>query len=159
MNVRVVLGGLLVVIVTVGVIGGTLAAAGMFSGVELGDLRIGGPPPQGDKPGVVGAGTNESLGPNYVDTTFVFECVAAWCDVGLTETLVFRIQQVNRSEFEWEGLYISGIRDGSEVTVALYVGQRYRLLVKHPDGRIINLGSYVAEDDAEVTVRLTDEVV
>lgn len=140
------------------VLSGVTATAFVVSDESFDGFRI--PfvqPAQGDKPGVVPPGTNATTGPNYVDVEFRIECVASWCDVPDGESLVFRIQQANRSEFEWEGLYAFGVRDGSSVDVKLFVGQRYRLLVKHPDGRIIYVGDYVAERDSVVTVRLTPE--
>lgn len=117
-------------------------------------------PVQGDQPGVASIPANGSIGRDYVKATFRFDCEAAWCELPANKSMVFRIQQANHSEFQWEGLYKSGVRDGSTVHVALFVGQKYRLLLKHPDGRIIELANYTATDaNGNVTLRLTKETL
>lgn len=157
-SVRFVTGAVLFVVVFGGITAGAFAVTSGDSGFE--GIRI--PfiqPAQGDKPGVVPPGENVSTGPNYIDVTFEFDCVASWCDVPEGESLVFRIQQANRSDFEWQTLYAFGIRDGSEIDVKLFLNQRYRLLVKVPDGRIVYVGDYVAERASVVTVRLTEDAL
>lgn len=143
--------------ITAGVVfvGPSLGDGPLFGGFSFGPP---GTPVQGDSPGVVPGGS-DTTGENYVAVTFRFDCVAAWCDLGENESMTFRIQQANRSEFEWEGLYAFDVRDGSEVEVSLFVARKYRLLLKIPDGRIINLTTYQAKADSMVTLRLTEDAI
>jgi len=115
------------------------------------------PSPREASLGVV-SNTTRDLPDGYVMVTFKFRCVEDWCDVPMTESLRFRLQNVNKSGFRLDGLHSARIRGGDQLTVGLEAYEEVRLLVERPDGIIVTVGTYTpTERGAVVIVRIRDD--